>query len=175
MNNCVGCHSGMDPMAQAFAYYNFAYNGAGNEDTGQLTYKTGITAIGPGGTEKKYHINTNHFSNGFVTPNDAWNNYWREGPNAAIFGWSATVPNNSTPGSGQGATSMLTELAYSDAFAVCSVKKVFKVVCLRDPNENDRTTTVNGIGGFKQMLDDFKTNHKLKNTFAEAAVYCAGD
>ena len=23
LNNCVGCHSGMDPMAQAFAYYNF--------------------------------------------------------------------------------------------------------------------------------------------------------
>ena len=22
-NNCVGCHTGMDPMAQAFAYYNF--------------------------------------------------------------------------------------------------------------------------------------------------------
>ncbi len=25
LNNCIGCHSGMDPMAQAFAYYNFAY------------------------------------------------------------------------------------------------------------------------------------------------------
>src|SRR5256884_4464373 len=23
LNTCVGCHSGMDPMAQAFAYYNF--------------------------------------------------------------------------------------------------------------------------------------------------------
>ncbi len=23
LNNCIGCHSGMDPMAQAFAYYNF--------------------------------------------------------------------------------------------------------------------------------------------------------
>ncbi len=23
LNSCVGCHSGMDPMAQAFAYYNF--------------------------------------------------------------------------------------------------------------------------------------------------------
>src|ERR1700704_2299830 len=23
LNNCVGCHSGMDPMARAFAYYNF--------------------------------------------------------------------------------------------------------------------------------------------------------
>src|SRR5690606_18565457 len=23
MNNCVGCHAGMDPLAQAFAYYDF--------------------------------------------------------------------------------------------------------------------------------------------------------
>ncbi len=23
LNNCIGCHAGMDPMAQAFAYYNF--------------------------------------------------------------------------------------------------------------------------------------------------------
>ncbi len=24
LTNCIGCHSGMDPMAQAFAYYNFS-------------------------------------------------------------------------------------------------------------------------------------------------------
>ena len=23
MNNCIGCHAGMDPLAQAFAYYDF--------------------------------------------------------------------------------------------------------------------------------------------------------
>src|SRR5437762_1387388 len=23
LNGCIGCHSGMDPMAQAFSYYNF--------------------------------------------------------------------------------------------------------------------------------------------------------
>src|SRR6476661_9742502 len=23
LNNCIGCHSGMDPLAQAFAYYEF--------------------------------------------------------------------------------------------------------------------------------------------------------
>ena len=27
LTNCIGCHSGMDPMAQAFAYYNFQYPG----------------------------------------------------------------------------------------------------------------------------------------------------
>ena len=38
LNNCIGCHTGMDPMAQAFAYYNF------DETTGRLEY----TGNGPG-------------------------------------------------------------------------------------------------------------------------------
>ena len=32
LNSCIGCHNGMDPMAQAFAYYNF------NETTGSIEY-----------------------------------------------------------------------------------------------------------------------------------------
>ena len=23
LNNCIGCHAGMDPLAQAYAYYNY--------------------------------------------------------------------------------------------------------------------------------------------------------
>jgi len=38
LNGCVGCHSGMDPMAQAFAYYNFQYDKVNdpNGDAGSL-------------------------------------------------------------------------------------------------------------------------------------------
>ena len=42
LTNCVGCHSGMDPMAQAFAYYNFTYPaseiGATAWPIGQIVY-----------------------------------------------------------------------------------------------------------------------------------------
>jgi hypothetical protein len=162
MNTCVGCHSGMDPMAQAFAFYNFAYSGAGNEDSGQLTYKSTTTGTGLGGTEGKYHINTNHFVEGYVTPDDHWDNYWRAGPNTAIFGWSAGS------GTGSGAKSMAQELANSEAFAVCSVKKAFKVACLRDPASADQSA-------FTTMLNNFKSGYNLKHTFAEAAVYCSGN
>ncbi|MFT3929969.1 MAG: hypothetical protein QM709_06690 [Spongiibacteraceae bacterium] len=176
MNGCVGCHSGMDPMAQAFAYYNFSYTGAGNEDSGQLVYT-------PGAVQPKYLINDTHFKEGYVTPNDHWDNYWRDGPNTAIFGWSNThtvdlgnARNKNGIYGGVGAKSMLEELANSEAFAVCSVKKVFKAVCLRDPSESDRTTTVHGIAGFNQMLTDLKSsNYNLKQTFAQAAVYCSGN
>ena len=37
LTNCVGCHSGMDPMAQAFAYYNFTDTDTTTTDTtGQI-------------------------------------------------------------------------------------------------------------------------------------------
>ena len=35
LNNCIGCHSGMDPMAQAFAYYDF------DETQSRLVYTPG--------------------------------------------------------------------------------------------------------------------------------------
>ncbi|MDB6063109.1 MAG: hypothetical protein JWM78_3212 [Verrucomicrobiaceae bacterium] len=156
MNTCIGCHSGMDPMAQAFAYYNYSYPAPGSEDSGHLEYTVGVV-------QPKYHINENHFMEGYNTPNDHWDNYWRSGPNTAILGWAAGA------GSGDGAKSMAQELANSDAFAVCSVKKVFQTVCLRAPAPGDQSA-------FTAMLTSFKTNnYNLKHTFAEAAVYCAGN
>ena len=120
LNNCVGCHAGMDPMAQAFAYYNF------DEGSGQIEYTDG--AVQP-----KYFINGETFSPGYITPDDQWDNYWREGPNASL-GWAGGS------GSGNGAKSMGAELANSRAFAACQVEKAFKMVCLRDPaNAGDRS------------------------------------
>lgn len=158
MNTCVGCHSGMDPMAQAFAYYDFQYNkNAADEEAakevGFLVYSAGIV-------QPKYDINSDHFAEGYITPNDRWDNYWRAGPDTAIFGWGAGT------GGGNGAKSMGMELANSEVFAMCSVKKVFQVVCLRDPSSADQ-------GRFTTMLNQFKSTHNLKHTFAEAADYCS--
>ncbi|WP_455216853.1 hypothetical protein, partial [Kaarinaea lacus] len=66
MNACVGCHAGMDPMAQAFAYYDFEYPLDGNNDPlyeqGQMVYNdTGDIDLDPSGTptgtrvQYKYH------------------------------------------------------------------------------------------------------------------------
>ncbi|MEO0579254.1 MAG: hypothetical protein AAFZ58_11240 [Pseudomonadota bacterium] len=109
LNNCVGCHSGMDPLAQAYAYYNF------DIDLGRIVYDA--TQVHP-----KYFNNDTNFEFGFVTPDDAWTNYWRTGQNA-ILGWDAGLP-----GAGVGAKSMGQELANSDAFAQCQVRKVFRNV-----------------------------------------------
>jgi hypothetical protein len=151
LNNCVGCHSGMDPMAQAFAGYNY------DETTARIVYT-------PGQVQPKYLINSDNFKPGYVTKDDGWNNYWRKGANK-LLGW-----NSQLPGSGSGAKSLGQELAGSDQFARCQVEKVFKTVCLRAPgNASDR-------GQVDSITTAFKAGgYKLKDVFAATAVYCMGD
>jgi hypothetical protein len=150
-NNCVGCHTGMDPMAQAFAYYQF------NESSGQLEYTHNVV-------QPKYFINGETFSPGFVTPDDRWDNYWREGQNS-LLGWDGGLP-----ASGNGAKSMGKELANSRAFASCQVSKVFRMVCLRDPVDSTDRQHIS------DWTDTFSTsgNYELKPVIANAAAYCMG-
>ena len=168
LNNCIGCHSGMDPMAQAFAYYDYEYDVMSDPEgeLGRIHYN-GAGDVDPvTGTrvESKYFNNANNFEHGFVTPDDSWDNYWRFGQNV-LLGWDGTLP-----GSGQGAKSMGRELAHSDAFAQCQVKKVFRNVCLRNPETSaDRNQIDTMVSSFRN------SGYNLKHTFADAAVYCMGD
>ncbi|HEX3915343.1 MAG TPA: hypothetical protein VHW71_17735 [Steroidobacteraceae bacterium] len=158
LNNCIGCHSGMDPMAQAFAYYNFTGTDATMTDT------TGTEVYTAGQVQPKYSINNTNFPQGFITMDDSWTNRWRAGPNY-ILGWNATLP-----GSGNGAKSLGQELESSAAFASCQVTRVFKDVCLRAPNSNADFTQVNS------MISSFQAhNYSLRQVFAEGAAYCMGN
>ena len=152
LNNCIGCHNGMDPLAGAFAYYHF------DETSGSIQYTQGVV-------QPKYFNNDTNFEAGFRTTDDSWMNYWREGQNQ-FLGWAQSGPGST--GSGNGAKSMGEELANSDAFASCQVKKVFKAVCLREPEDAADRFQVS------QMVNSFKAGYRMKQTFAEAAVYCMG-
>jgi hypothetical protein len=158
LNTCIGCHSGMDPMAQAFAYYNFVGTVVGDGlNTGQLQYTEGQV-------QAKYHINATNFPQGFYTTDDSWSNRWREGPNQ-ILGWSSSLP-----GSGEGAKSLGQELENSTAFAACKVQQVFQAVCYRAP---ENTGDLNEVA---QMQSDFQSGgYNLKQMFQEAGVYCMGN
>jgi hypothetical protein len=155
MNSCVGCHSGMDPLNQAFAYYNYVYSG--DEENGRLVYT-------PNSVQGKYLINSDNFKYGYITSDDSWINYWREGPNS-LLGWDTN--GRGLPDSGNGAQSMGTELANSYAFASCQVKKVFRTVCFRDPSVSELST----------ITDEFKgvDNYSMKKVFARAAIACEGN
>jgi hypothetical protein len=149
LNNCVGCHSGMDPMVQAFAYYNF------DSTSGAMVYT-------PGMVQPKYLINATNFPWGFVTPDDSWSNRWRTGPNAAL-GWSPSLP-----GSGSGAKSLGQELGSSQTFAQCQVQKVFQAVCFRVPQNSTDLATV------ASMTSSFEAGYNLKTVFQQAAAACPG-
>jgi len=159
MNNCVGCHSGMDPFAQAFAFYQFDY-GDDPED-GNIRYTADVV-------EAKYSINATTFPHGFITPDDRWDNFWRDGVNKKLLGWDTN--NLGLQGTGNGAKSMGEELANSDAFARSHVLHAFKSSCLREPADQ------NDIDEVERIKLIFRTNnYNLKRVFAETAIYCAGN
>lgn len=167
LNNCIGCHAGMDPMSQSFAYYDFEYDAATDPNglLGRMVYNTigSVDAETGDRVQGKYRINATTFQHGYVTTNDQWDNYWREGQNS-VLGWDSGLS-----GSGMGAKSMGQELAHSEAFAQCQVKKVFENVCLRPPSDtDDRDKIALMVGSFKS------SGYKLKQVFAESAIYCMG-
>ena len=155
LNNCIGCHTGMDPMAQAFAFYDYD-----EVNTMSIQYT-------PGAVNDKYYNNDLNFPPGYRTPDDHWDNYWRTGQNSYLF------IDSTTPGSGDGAQSLGAELGNSDAFAKCQVKKVFKAVCLREPDLGDGSSS--DSMRFDEIVTKFKTNgYRMKQVFADTAVHCMG-
>lgn len=151
LQSCLGCHSHQDPMAGAFAYYNF------DETKGQLVYT-------PGTVQPKYFINATNNPAGYVTVDDSWESRMRlGGADTNIFNFDPTLP-----GKGNGAASFGQEIAGSEAFATCQVQKAFKAVCLRAPS------STNDDGEIKALTLSFKNGYKFKQVFADAAVYCTG-
>jgi hypothetical protein len=153
LNNCVGCHNGMDPLAQAFAYYDF------DETQLWLVYTQDVV-------QPKYLINADNFKQGYVTTDDHWENRWRLPGKNTLLGWAGQ---DGTIRTGNGAKTLGEELANSDAFAQCQAEKVFRTLCFRSPSDDpDRaqvTTSANG----------FKSGGNLKRVFAEIAAHCAGN
>ena len=143
---CVGCHSGQDPLAGAYAYFEW-------DEAQQRTVFT------PGQVQGKYLINANTFSGGYVTVDDSWMNLWRNGPNAAL-GWTGSAP------SGNGPKTLGLEVTGSRAFSQCQVQKVFEHVCFRPPQTPADATEI------ERIADLFETQYRMKTVFAEVAGYC---
>jgi hypothetical protein len=151
-NNCIGCHSVMDSMAQAFAYYDF------DETVQRLVYT-------PGQVQPKYLINSDNFKPGYVTPDDTWDNRMRlPGRNDVnVLEWGAGT------GHGNGAKSLGQELANSGAFAQCQAEKAFRKVCFRSPSTNAEAAAVRSIGSA------FRNSGSMQTVFAQVAAQCAGN
>jgi len=158
LNSCVGCHAGMDPLAGAYAYYEWVEDADGSN--GHVIYT-------PGDVQPKHHINATNFEYGYRTVDDSWLNYWRQGPNAGL-GWAGTAEVTS----GNGAGSMGQELANTEAFAQCQVEKVYKQVCLQEPISNHNADIATLTSRF---MDTGDMNYRMKDLFAEVAALCVGN
>lgn len=177
LNECSACHTGMDPMTQAFAYYDFDYPTDVEQPSLTETERMdrGAMVYTPGVVQAKNLQNRGNFPEGYITPNDHWTNYWRTGPNAQKIGWllaptSSAIDMAIDPvySEGDGAASLGRELANTDAFASCQVKKAFKSVCFREPQVADS-------GQVNTIVNAFKAGYDMKQAFIDIAVYCSTD
>jgi hypothetical protein len=155
LNTCYGCHSGMDAVSGAYAYFEWE-PGAVDEE-GRLVHTPGVV-------QEKYSINGNAFPFGYVTTDNSWINYWREGQNSTLDWRGASDV-------GFGAKSLGAEVAATRAFSVCQVEKVFEHVCFRPPKDQDDRDAI------EQIADDFETNgiYNMKSVFASTAEHCMDD
>ena len=186
----------MDGMAGAFAHYEW------DSAAGRMLYQdTGNTALfEPNGVSIKHNINPTNFEYGHITTDASWINYWRNGPNSILgnrpgdtgIGWRH--PADGTDGittdakgnaMGTGARSLGIELANSRAFAQCQVDKVFKSICLRDPNvfAADRTARDAIVSNFMTPNTAINPNpttgnpdgpYDMLEVFTDVAAYCKG-
>jgi hypothetical protein len=146
---CVGCHSGMDPLAGAYAYFEW--------DAAQMRM-----LHTPGQVQGKYAINTGVFPGGHITDDNSWMNMWRSGQNSAL-GWSGAEP-----GSGLGPKTLGAEVAHSRTFAECQVQKVFEHVCFQPPQTDVDAVEIQAIAS------EFESNgtYDLRQVFADVAIHC---
>jgi len=196
LNNCVGCHAGMDGMAGAFAYYNWGPNEFDDSippDTQGSTYNSTAKTFAPlsGKTfpatrvVPKYLQNFLSFPEGYETSDDSWENYWRVGLDANLgWGWgdgtgnsppheigfkngASNNPYPSVNGQPLGSAAQLGyELANTHAFARCQVLHAYRQVCSNDPTESKLAT----------MVSDFKgSGFNMLTAFSDAALDCSSN
>lgn len=170
LNNCLGCHAGMDGMANATAYYNWGpvvFNPDADPETQSMTYLQSPATYdleGESYTSRvtpKHIQNMNNFPYGYIPSDNHWINYWRTGTNAKL-GWASNTPQ--APSTGTGLMSLGQELADTNAFARCQVIKVYRHVCFNDPDDSTLSTMVSNFTG---------SNYNMLRVFSDAAIKCS--
>jgi hypothetical protein len=148
LNTCFGCHAGMDGLAGAYAYFDW------DEDQQRMVHTPGVV-------QEKYLINGNTFPAGYITTDNSWINYWREGSNS-LLDWRGPSDR------GFGAKSLGAEIAATRAFSVCQVEKAFEQVCFRPPKDQDDRDAIEAIA------DEFEAGgvYSMKGVFADVAEHC---
>lgn len=146
LNKCAGCHAGQDSMRGAYAYYDYNNN--------MITYTPNTVAA---------KINRNVlYSAGHRTTDDRWENMWglHSQQNQNKLGFRGQL-------SGNGAKSLNQMLARSEGFANCMAKKVFELVCMKEPvNTDDKAFVQSQARAFEAG------GYKMKELIVKTSVGC---
>lgn len=185
--SCRACHSRMDPLRGAFAYYTFSAgfikntllvphitNFGTNEDM-NMGAIIGLRTNDPGAATlptnnsinyvvKKMNHNDHVYSGGYVMTDNSFNNAAVDAEALKYFGWRSSL-------AGKGAHEFGMMLAESEGFSRCMTKRVFKTLCKRNPVDAEAAL-------IKTMATDFEAHeYKLKYLFKKVAglPQCLGD
>jgi hypothetical protein len=149
INECKGCHSGMDPLAGAFAYLDW------DADAMQMVYSNG--AVVP-----KFFNNSDVFPDGYVSKSDEFLNFWTKGQNARV-GWAVGSEGEILRGNGPKAFGKM--LSDTAQYSSCMAKTVYKTVCMKDQELSD--------AGIQELTKAFvASGYKVKTLFTKAAASC---
>ncbi len=147
LNKCVGCHAGQDALRGAYAYYDYSNN--------MIAYTAGVVAP---------KINKNVlYSAGKMTVNDSWENLWAlpNTQNQLKLVFKGAV-------AGNGAPSMNRMLARSEGFSNCMAKKVFELVCMKEPvNTDDKVFVAANARAFEST-----DMYSMKKLIVKTSVGC---
>lgn len=188
VQNCRTCHTRLDPLRGAFAYYTFSNNYTKNtlvsphtsdfttdEDTSDLVI-TGLRA-GDGGAKslpasgnyvnyvvKKMNHNDYVFNGGFVTSDNSFINSVTDAEGDKYFGWRSSM-------NGKGVHDFGVMMSQSEGFSRCMTKRVFKTLCKRESQASEEAL-------IQSTATEFETQgYKLKYLFKKIAGFpqCLGN
>ena len=168
LTNCIGCHSGMDPMAQAFAYYNFSYPaseiGATAWPIGQIVYTRRADAAEVPHQQHQFPARLQYAGRQLEQPL-AHRTQSASGLEREPAGQR---PGRQVPGPGAREQPGVRELP-GDSRVQDGV--------LRAPAVSSVQSPTNGDGAqIQSMITSFQSNnYSLRQVFAEAAAYCMGN
>ncbi|MGE0172260.1 MAG: hypothetical protein AB7T49_05730 [Oligoflexales bacterium] len=149
INECKGCHSGMDPLAGAFAHLDW------DEDNLQMVFA-------PDSVVPKFFNNADVFPDGYVTKSDEWMNFWTKGHNARV-GWP--VASEGEVLRGNGPKSLGKMFSETQQYSSCMAKTVYKTVCMQDQKLDE--------AGVQELSKAFAASgYKVKTLFKKAAASC---
>lgn len=169
-SKCKACHTGMDGMRPATAYFDFKIEDAAN-NTGFIKYKysyakdpsptdpSQLTVDVPSDQQlipSKFRRASSTFPLGYIVKNTEWVNY----TSTSMFGWKS----GSSPNYGSGMNQFGQMIASSRGYSQCLVRKVFSTVCKRD------LTSADNVLINKLAVDFENNNYNMKDLFTDIAI-----